>query len=315
MVSSINLKWLIMSSPLSLDALRVLDAIDTKGSFSSAAESLYRVPSALTYTMKRLEDELDIKLFDRTGQRAVLTQAGQMVLEQGREILAATLRLEEAVRQLSTGWESSLVLAKDTVLSEDVLLNIIGEFTELGKQVSLSILDESLGGGWDALHSGRADIAVGVSKDLPKGEYQLTKIGEIEFVFVIAAGHPLANLSTAGSIISNETLLEYPSIVVADTSVTLAQRSSGIFNSRQVIRVPSMQSKIKAQTLGLGIGFIPKHMITDELQTGRLLIRKTQVSRPNQSLYMAWKKNAQGNALTWFIDKLSRADWGLSESN
>ncbi|MBE7215892.1 hypothetical protein MK852_15845 [Shewanella benthica] len=79
-------------------------------------------------------------------------------------------------------------------------------------------MDESLGGGWDALHSGRADIAVGVSKDLPKGEYQLTKIGEIEFVFAIAAGHPLANLSTAGSIISNETLLEYPSIVVADTS-------------------------------------------------------------------------------------------------
>ena len=77
-------------------------------------------------------------------------------------------------------------------------------------------MDYSLGGGWDALHSGRAAIAAGVSKDLPKGEYQLTKIGEIEFVFAIGAGHPLANLSTAGSIISNETLLESPSIVVAD---------------------------------------------------------------------------------------------------
>ena len=303
-----------MSSPLSLDALRVLDAIDTKGSFASAAESLYKVPSALTYTMSRLEDDLDVKLFDRGGQRAVLTQAGLLVLEQGREILKATLRLEEAVKQLSTGWESSLVLAKDTVISEDVLLHIIGEFTELGQQVSLSILDESLGGGWDALHSARADIAIGVTKDLPKGEYHLKRIGEIEFVFVISSTHPLSKSAADNTIISSETLLKYPSIVVADTSVTLAQRSSGIFDSRQVIRVRSMQSKIKAQTLGLGVGFIPKHLITSELESGELLIRQTQVARPNQTIYMAWKKDAQGNALNWFIDRLSQADWGLDSN-
>lgn len=301
-----------MPSPLSLDALKVLDAIDTKGSFSLAAESLFKVPSALTYTMKRLEDELGIKLFDRSGQRAVLTEAGQMVLTQGREILKATVRLEEAVKQLATGWESSLVLAKDTVLPESVLFNIIGEFTELGKQVSISILDESLGGGWDALHTGRADIAIGVGKDLPKGEYNLHSIGDIEFVFAISAAHPLARSTESDCVISNETLLHYPSIVVADTSVTLAQRSSGIFDSRQVIRVPSMQSKINAQKLGLGIGFIPKHLIGDEIVSGALLVRQTQVPRPKQTLYLAWKKQAEAKGVNWFVDKLSQANWGLA---
>ncbi|MGL5665699.1 MAG: LysR family transcriptional regulator, partial [Shewanella sp.] len=158
---------------MSLDGLIVLDAIDKKGSFSAAAESLLRVPSALTYTVQKLESDLGVKLFERKGQRAELTLVGQLVLRQGREILAATARLEEAVRQLETGWESALTLAIDTVVPDLPLLKLIAEFTELGKQVTINITEESLGGGWDALYSGRADIAIGVTGELPKGQYHL----------------------------------------------------------------------------------------------------------------------------------------------
>ncbi|WP_076410768.1 LysR family transcriptional regulator [Shewanella sp. UCD-KL12] len=297
-----------MSSLITLDALKVLDAIETKGSFSSAAESLYKVPSALTYTMKRLESDLKVKLFDRSGQRAVLTPAGRLVLSQGREILAAAIQLEEAVHQLSTGWEPKLVIAKDTVLSELPLLKEVGVFTRLGKQVAVSILDESLGGGWDALHSGRADIAVGVVEDRPKGEYQLQSIGIMEFVFAIAPDHPLA----ANRLITNEDLLRYPSVVVADTSVTLAERSSGIFESRQVIRVQSMASKIKAQELGVGVGFLPKHMIAAELESESLVVRQTERERHPQPLCIAWRRNEEGKALRWFVERLAQRDWGLT---
>ncbi len=297
-----------MSSLITLDALKVLDTIDTKGSFSSAAETLYKVPSALTYTMKRLEMDLKVKLFDRSGQRAVLTPAGLLVLSQGREILAAAMQLEEAVHQLSTGWESKLVIAKDTVLCELPLLKEVGEFTQLGKQVSISILDESLGGGWDALHSGRADIAVGVIEDLPKGEYQLQPIGLMEFVFAVAAEHPLASKS----IITHDDLLHYPSVVVADTSITLAERSSGIFDSRQVIRVQSMASKIRAQQLGIGVGFLPKHLITTELASSSLVVCATELERHSQPLFIAWRRKEEGKALHWFVKRLTQLDWGLS---
>ncbi|MGL4516030.1 MAG: LysR family transcriptional regulator, partial [Shewanella sp.] len=120
-----------MLPAISLDGLIVLDAIDKKGSFSAAAESLFRVPSALTYTVQKLESDLGVKLFERKGQRAELTLVGQLVLRQGREILAATSRLEAAVRQLETGWESTLTLAIDTVVPDLPLLKLIAEFTEL----------------------------------------------------------------------------------------------------------------------------------------------------------------------------------------
>jgi DNA-binding transcriptional LysR family regulator len=65
-----------MSLRLSLEAIEVLDAIARKGSFAAAAESLFRVPSAVTYTVRKLEDDLGVSLFNRTGHRAELTEAG-----------------------------------------------------------------------------------------------------------------------------------------------------------------------------------------------------------------------------------------------
>ncbi|ABN62478.1 LysR substrate-binding domain-containing protein [Shewanella baltica] len=295
-----------MLPSISLDGLIVLDAIDRKGSFSAAAESLFRVPSALTYTVQKLESDLGTKLFERKGQRAELTLVGQLVLRQGREILSATSRLEEAVRQLETGWESSLTLAIDTVVPDLPLLQLIGEFTELGKQVTVNISEESLGGGWDALYSGRADIAIGVTGELPKGQYHVIEISELVFVFALNPAHPLAQ--HAGPI-PTEALLQFPSIVVADSSTALAQRSSGLFDSRQVIRVPNMQTKIKAQQLGLGVGYIPKHLILDALATGSLVACNVEMPRPPQAVFMAWRKDAQGKAKDWFTERLPQCDW------
>lgn len=59
---------------LTLEALRVMDAIDRRGSFAAAADELGRVPSALSYTMQKLEEELDVVLFDRSGHRTKFTK-------------------------------------------------------------------------------------------------------------------------------------------------------------------------------------------------------------------------------------------------
>ena len=72
---------------LTLEALRVMDAIDRRGSFAAAADELGRVPSALSYTMQKLEEELDVVLFDRSGHRTKFTNVGRLLLERGRVLL------------------------------------------------------------------------------------------------------------------------------------------------------------------------------------------------------------------------------------
>ncbi len=64
-----------------------MDAIDRRGSFAAAADELGRVPSALSYTMQKLEEELDVVLFDRSGHRTKFTNVGRMLLERGRVLL------------------------------------------------------------------------------------------------------------------------------------------------------------------------------------------------------------------------------------
>ncbi|WP_133153846.1 LysR family transcriptional regulator, partial [Vibrio sp. 10N.261.55.A7] len=56
-----------MLNPLTLEALHILDAIDRRGSFASAAKELGRAPSSLTYQIQKLEQDLDLMIFDRSG--------------------------------------------------------------------------------------------------------------------------------------------------------------------------------------------------------------------------------------------------------
>ena len=70
-----------MNSPITLDALKVLDAIERKKSFAAAADALFRVPSAVSYTVNKLEEDLDITLFDRSKRKAELTPVGKMLID------------------------------------------------------------------------------------------------------------------------------------------------------------------------------------------------------------------------------------------
>src|SRR5690606_17016298 len=113
---------------LSLEALQVLDAIDRKGSFAGAAAELHRVPSALTYQIQKLEQDLDVLLFDRRGHRAVLTPPGRELLNEGRNLLRAADELECRVKRLATGWEVELRIALDASLPLEGLLALADAF-------------------------------------------------------------------------------------------------------------------------------------------------------------------------------------------
>src|SRR3954453_10905936 len=111
---------------LTLDSFQVLDAIDRKGSFASAANELHRVPSAITYSVKQLEESLGVELFDRKGHRAVLTDAGKELLAEGRRLLQAAADLECRVQQVAKGWEAELGIAGDTGAGVDRFYAVVG---------------------------------------------------------------------------------------------------------------------------------------------------------------------------------------------
>ncbi|WP_156966502.1 LysR family transcriptional regulator [Algiphilus aromaticivorans] len=106
---------------LTLESLRTLETIAEAGSFARAAERLHRVPSALTYTVQKLESDYNLQLFERVGRRMQLTAAGQAVVEEARALLRQAEATDNRLRKLGEGWEARLGIAADAMLPVDWL--------------------------------------------------------------------------------------------------------------------------------------------------------------------------------------------------
>lgn len=297
---------------LSLDALAVLDAIDRRGSFAAAAVELDRVPSAITYTVRRLEDDLDVLLFDRRGHRARLTPAGRALLDEGRQLLAAAGDLARRVQRVASGWEAELAIAVDAAVDfAHVLPLVAGFYRECGEgrgaHTRLRVTREVLGGTWDALAGGRADLVVGALGDPPPGGgYRLRVLAEMTTVFAVAPGHPLAG---AAEPLAESTIARHRGVIAADTSRRLPVRSLHTLAGQETFTVPDLDTKLAAQLAGLGCGYLPWPLAARHVAAQRLVVKRTEPARAPQRMHLAWRAARPGNGLAWWIEAASQADW------
>lgn len=287
---------------LTLDALEVLDAIARKGSFAGAAEALHRVPSAITYTAQKLEEDLGVSLFDRSGHRAVLTEAGKELLREGQRLLNAANEIEARVKRVATGYEIELRIAISDVIPHERLIPLIDEFYRTACGTRLRLCEEVYGGAWDALASGRADLTIGAPGEGPAGGGHLARpLGEVLWGFMVASMHPLAN---APEPIPPEEILKYRSIAAADSSRNLPPRTAGLLTGQDVLTVPDMYYKIALQRAGLGVGYLPLHMTRDDVAAGRLVIKQVVEPKASAPMFLAWRTNHKGKALEWWVTRL-----------
>ena len=289
-----------MYSPITLDALRVLDAIERRQSFAAAAEELFRVPSAVSYTVTKLEQDLGVKLFDRSRRKAELTPVGKLMLEQGRKILLATEELTALVREAADGWEVELNIGIDSILNHQPLYELVREFQVAHPRTKIGIFEEVLGGTWDALSSERCDLVIGAS-GLPPNGVATHQLGKVVFEFAVSANHPLSNCQQP---IGMEVILNYPTVVVADSSRHMPVRSLGLLDGRSQVVVPTTERKIEAQKSGLGVGYLPLHRIQQEIESGELKIVQLKESREPLLISIAWRETSKGKALNWFIKRV-----------
>jgi len=298
--------------PLVLESLAVLDAIDRRGSFAAAAVELDRVPSAITYTVRRLEDELDVLLFDRRGHRARLTPAGRLLLEDGRRLLAAADEVEQRVRRVATGWEVELRVAVDAMVPFARVLPLAAEFYEECRvrnamHTRLKLSREVLGGAWDALAENRADLVLGAPGDPPPGGgYRTRVMAEAPLIFAVAPGHPLA---AAAEPLSEAQIAGFRAVVAADTSRRLTPRTVGLLAGQDTLTVPDLDTKLAAQVAGLGCGFLPAFLAAADVASRRLIVKAVEPSRAPIRLHAAWREARPGRALAWWIAAVMQRDW------
>lgn len=287
---------------LSLESLQIIDAIDRRGSFAKAGQELHRVPSTISYTVGKLEDDLALQVFERNGPRVVLTPAGRELLKEGRYLLKAARDLEQRVRRIASGWETELAIGLDSMFSSTALIGDMQAFYQVAQQTRLRLVQETLSGPWEALMERRVDLLVAVAGEGPAGGgYVARPIGQMDFVFAVAPGHPLA--SSDGPL-ERSHLQEHRAIVVADSARNMAPRTVGLQFGQDALTVPTMHAKFALQVAGLGFGFLPRDCAERAIAAGLLVEKQVEERRAPETFYLAWRSGEEGEALKWWRDRL-----------
>jgi len=291
---------------LSLDALLTVDTIARRGSFAAAAKELFRVPSTISYTVAKLEEDLGVQLFERFGPRVTLTDAGEELLKEGRYLLKAAGDLERRVRRVASGWETEFTIAIDSMLDPGALMGDIQAFYEVADQTRLRLLKDALSGTWEALLDRRADLLVGAAGSGPSGGgYTSLPLATVSFVFVVAPGHPLAAIDRP---LSKADLSAWRAVSVSDSARQLQARTVGLLFGQDTLAVPDMQTKYDFQRAGLGFGFLPEPWVRDDLAQGRFMAKTVDEPKPDETLHLAWRTGEEGAALAWWKDRLRESD-------
>jgi DNA-binding transcriptional LysR family regulator len=287
---------------LSDEELSLLEAIRDSGSLSRAAARLGKAPSTVSHAARQLEARFDALLFDRRRYRLQLTPAGQLLAQEAARLSEDVSRVTRRVKQVASGWEDRLWIVTDELLEFETLVPVIRDFDALQSGVPLRVTHEVLAGTWEALRDGRADLVIGATNEPPAiANLHWHELGVVEWVFAVSPRHPLAQ---AKEPLSRETIAAHRAVVVGDSARTIGGRSYGVAPQQPVLAVPSMRTKIIAQREGLGVGWLPARRVHALIARGELVARKTENPREPNVLYVAWRGEREGRALSWWLDRI-----------
>ena len=271
-----------MAGPkITLDQWAALVAVVEQGGYAQASRHLHRTQSTVTYTIQKLEEQLGLKVFERSGRRSVLSPAGQVLYRRGKALLDDARRIEHSAAGLAQGWEAEIRLAVDAIFPTWLLLRALGQFGAEHPDIRIELIEAVLGGVEEAITEGRVEFIIGT---LVPGGFTGDTLMQVRFVCAAAPSHPLHGL---GRDVDLDDLRAHRHLVVRDSSARRA-RSGGWLNERRWT-VSNKATSIRAACMGLGYSWFAEENIREELQSGSLRrLPLTEGSERFATLYLVY---------------------------
>ncbi len=297
-------------------SLEVIDAVARTGSFTAAAAELHRVPSAVSYTVRQMEEWLAVSLFERRHRDVVLTEAGRVFSEEGRAVIKKMLATRRRCQQVANGWRGQINIAVDRIVRPARTRQLVVDFYRHFPDMELHITPEVFNGVWDALADGRVDVAIGATQAIPVGgRFAFRDMGSLNWRCVVLAGHPLLSHSSP---LNEELIREWPSLVLEDTSRALPKRTTWTLDNQRRLVVPDWDSAFDCLRAGLCVGMVPGHFAQPWLEQGVLRELPLAAPFPDSPCCLSWSEQSVSPALSWLLEHLGstetlNAEW-LSET-
>jgi len=249
---------------VSLDQWRAFIAVVEAGGYAQAADRVHKTQSSVSYAVQKIEQLLDVKLFDKQGRKAVITPAGEMLYRRCKNLVERADALERGAAELGEGWDPELRLAVDIVYPTWVLLKSLEKFGAERPETRIQLFETVLGGTDEALYERAADLVVSTS--IPQG-FSGDPLMRIRF---IAAAHPDHELHRLDRTLTLEDLSQNRHLVIRDSAILHTRDSGGWFGADQRWTVSHKATQIAAACMGLGFAWFPEYAIRRELDNGSL---------------------------------------------
>jgi len=251
----------LATSQLSLRQLRAFLAVAQESSMTRAATQLHLTPSALSMLVRSMEDDLGMRLFERTTRRVVLTDAGKQFLPTVEQVF---IQLDSGIASLKQSQRlkaSQLRIATSPLLASALFPKVIASFRAQHPQVSVVLLDASVDSLPDLVRRGEVDMAVcTANSDVADLSPHLLYVDKL--MLVCHVEHPLAQSRE----VSWPSLLEEPLILMRHGSGLRSLVDKTISKWCKHLK-PAYEVSHVATALGLvaegeGVSILPSYAIS-----------------------------------------------------
>ncbi|MFB2895379.1 LysR substrate-binding domain-containing protein [Aerosakkonemataceae cyanobacterium BLCC-F50] len=258
--------------------------------FSRAAERLHISQPPLSQQIRALEDELGVKLFERTKRQVQLTEAGKVFLERSYGVLAQLEQAIAATQRIGRGEVGRLAIGFVGSATYSVLPDILSVFREQFPAVELRLHELTTQEQIQALHHKQVDVGI-VRSAITEPGLSVECLLEESLVLALPETHPLCTqVKVSLRALAEESFILFPAKmgpVFYEQIINICQQAG--FRPKVAQEAVQMQTIISLVAAGLGIALVPASL--QNFHTSRVIYRPLQEQTPQTGLYLAWRQH------------------------
>ena len=300
-----------------LELYRVFQEVARMGNISAAAQNLYISQSAVSQSIRQLEQQLQVRLFSRSTKGVRLTTEGQMLLEYVDHALGLLRSGEEKLAQARELLTGELIIGASDTVTKTYLLSRLEAFHKAYPDIRIRILNGTSQMVLNYLHAGQVDIAF-ASEQPDNAEYTVRHCVDTHTIFVASPDYPC------------DFLHRYTAEEIAALPLILLERKASsriyveqFFQSRGIrfqpeIELGSHNLLISLARIGLGVACVTEEFSQSGLGRGVILPLKTDFEIPPRAVTMCTLQGvtptSAANRFMDFISESNRMEYDLGHS-
>jgi DNA-binding transcriptional LysR family regulator len=259
-----------MNEILDSRQLRTFVSLARTGSFTATAKEVFITQSAVSHSMKALEDELGCRLLNRVGKKTTLTLEGEHLLQHAKKILADMSAARSSIEKIGKWGETRLRIGATLSACQHLLPGVLREFKKSHPKCRVTLEAADSGALAEALNEQRIDLAISLGPNrAPTLEF--VKLFEDELMFIVDPKHPWVE---AGGVARPEIPLQ--NFILYSRASQTFRAVESYFRSEDItlnttMEVGSIETIKELIKIGLGISVLATWIARSELRDGSLV--------------------------------------------